>query len=33
VRISNNTLFILLAGMIIASLALLADLTVRSRPD
>ena len=33
VRIANNTVFMLLAGMIIGSLALLADLIVRSRAD
>ena len=33
VRIANNTLFLFLAGMIIGSLALLADLIVRSRSD
>ena len=33
VRIANNTVFMLLAGMIIGSLALLADLIVRSRTD
>lgn len=32
-RVANNTVFILLAGLIIASLALLADLIVRSRPE
>jgi glycosyltransferase involved in cell wall biosynthesis len=33
VRLATNTILIFLTGLIIASLALLADLIVRSRPD
>jgi hypothetical protein len=33
VRFANNTVMIFVTGMIIASLALLADLIVRSRGD
>jgi polyisoprenyl-phosphate glycosyltransferase len=33
VRIATNTILIILAGLIIGSMALLADLIVRSRPD
>jgi polyisoprenyl-phosphate glycosyltransferase len=33
VRLATNTILVFLAGLIIASLALLADLIVRSRPD
>ncbi|MEV8516458.1 glycosyltransferase family 2 protein [Dactylosporangium sp. NPDC051484] len=33
VRLANNTVMLFLTGLIIASMALLADLIVRSRPD
>ncbi|HEY8473045.1 MAG TPA: hypothetical protein VIL37_10480, partial [Natronosporangium sp.] len=33
VRIATNTILLILAGLIIGSMALLADLIVRSRPD
>jgi polyisoprenyl-phosphate glycosyltransferase len=33
VRVATNTVLIFLTGLIIGSLALLADLIVRSRPD
>jgi hypothetical protein len=33
VRVATNTVMIFLAGLIIGSLAMLADLIVRSRPE